>query len=173
MKLERRRQNLGPALLWSESLKNYEALLDELKRDLQPRGTIMRLLVEDYAKLTWEIARYERANVALLNSASPHALRNVLRPIFFGPAHLEKGDGPARDLAEEAIRSSQDATRALNLLGEVGLDETAVEAEALRLRLPDIGGIQRLIATQKLAVTRFFIKLHSTIKPSASGCSQA
>jgi hypothetical protein len=32
-------------------------------------------------------------------------------------------------------------------LGEVGLDETAVEAEALRLRLDDIEGIQRLRTT--------------------------
>src|ERR1700733_6349266 len=100
MKFERRRQNLAPALLWSESLKDYEALLDELKRDLQPRGIIMRLLVEDYAKRTWEIARYERAIVALLNTTSSHALRNVLRPIFFGPAHVEKGDDPAIQLAE-------------------------------------------------------------------------
>ena len=68
------------------------------------------MLVEDYTKLTWEISRYDRAIVALLNTASPHALRNVLRPIFFGPAKLEKGEQPALDLAEAAIRSSQDAT---------------------------------------------------------------
>src|ERR1700733_1407671 len=103
MKLERRRQNLGPALLWSESPEDYEALVEDLKRDLQPRGAIMRLLVEDYAKRTWEIARYDRAIVGLLNTASARALTSVLRPIFFGPEHLEKGDGPARDLAEEAI----------------------------------------------------------------------
>jgi hypothetical protein len=147
MKLKRRRQKLGPALLWSESPKDYEASLEELKRDLQPRSVIMRMFVEDYAKLTWEIARYDRAIVALLNAASPRALTNVLRPIFFGPAKLEKGDAPARDLAEEAIRFSDGADRALKLLNEVGLDETAVEAEALRLRSDDIEGIQRLRTT--------------------------
>ena len=144
MKLKRRRQNLSPALLWSESPKDYEALLEELKRDLQPRGAIMRMQVEDYAKLTWEIARYDRAIVGCLTTASAPALTNVLRPIFFGRTKLEKGDRPAHDLADEAIRFSDGATRALNLLNEVGLDETAVEAEALRLNSDVIEQFQRL-----------------------------
>jgi hypothetical protein len=73
-----------------------------------------------------------------------HELMECLRPIFLGPEHLEKGDKPARNLAEEAIRFSDGAARALDLMEEVGLDETAVEGEALRLRLPDIEGMERL-----------------------------
>ena len=71
---------------------------------------------------------------------------------------MEKGEKPARDLAEEAIRFSDGADRALKLLNEVGLDETAVEAEALRFRSDDIAGIQRLRTT---AETRRDMVLHN------------
>jgi hypothetical protein len=147
LNLQNRSFTFRPALLQSESAEEFAALLEELNQDIRPRDIIERMYVNDIATLTWDILRYRRAKAGMLNTVFMRAQVNVLRPLFFGGAHLEMSDKPARDLVDRSLYDPEAADRISNLLKEAKLDDSAAEAEALRLRLSEIEKIERLIAS--------------------------
>src|SRR5689334_14589991 len=67
-----------PPLLLTELEDEFNAMRTELKRDVKPQKTIERMYVDDIAHLVWEILRYRRLKVALLNSAYRTAMFELL-----------------------------------------------------------------------------------------------
>lgn len=147
MNLENRSFTFRPALLQTESAEEFAALLEELNQDIRPRDIIEGMYVNDIATLTWDILRYRRAKAGMLNTVLMRAQVDVLRPLFFGGAFLEKCDKRARDLVDQSLHDQEAADRISNLLKDAKLDDSAVEAQALRLRLSEIEKIERLIAS--------------------------
>jgi hypothetical protein len=142
-------RDFGPFLLRSESKEEYAKLHEELSQEIQPRGIIERRFVDDIAYLIWEIMRLRRMKTAIINNAYLSALENILSQILLPPTLL--GTLLAREgavqLAYDWSFLEETKERVSALLKEAGLDESAVEAEAFRLRLSDVEKIDRLLTS--------------------------
>jgi hypothetical protein len=55
----------GPALLRTESSREFAKLVEEVNNDFQPQDFVHRMYVNDFAKVTWSILRYQRAQAAI------------------------------------------------------------------------------------------------------------
>jgi hypothetical protein len=136
-----------PALLKNESAQEFEKLLKELNLDIQPQTFTEQIYVDDIANLTWEILRWRRVKAGIVGNAFRPALENALRSL---PRDVKDNAdiGIAVDRLARAWFSTQAAKDKVSAsLKEVGLDEWAVEVEALRSRLNEIEKIDRLIAS--------------------------
>jgi hypothetical protein len=136
-----------PALLKHESAQEFEKVLKELNLDIQPGNFTERMYVDDIANLTWDTLRYRRIKAGIVDNAFRHALENILRPFLRGPDGISMANLAAQGLASEWFFTQTAKDRVSALLKQAELDERAVEAEALRLRLSEIEKIDRLIAS--------------------------
>ena len=152
---------LLPALLKTESKADFARLLDALERDVEPTTFIESMYVHEIAGLIWDIIRYRRSKAGIVSNTFRTALENTLRLIL--PAGtpssitlLEKFSSKAKELSNEwfCLRETKDKVSAL--LKEAGLDIHAVEAEALRMALPDVEKIDRLLAAAEARRDRAF-----------------
>ena len=137
----------GPALLRTESSRDFAKLDEEVNNDLQPQDRVHRVYVDDFTTVTWTIWRYQRAHAAITDNALEAALTNVLRPLLLGSRHSAKADRAVRDMAHGwVINDPEIRKRVSALLKEAGLGEWSIEGEALRLTLPEIQELDGMIA---------------------------
>jgi hypothetical protein len=147
-----------PALLRTESKEDFEKLLAELNKDVQPASFVQRLYVHDIAHLTFEIIRHRLDKVNIVNNAFHRALAIVLKPILQRPKSRSLLDGtpliqeadPAAQLAYDYSVDEQSKDKVLGLLKKAGFDMRAVETEALTLSLDDVERVDRLIASAEV-----------------------
>ena len=66
-------------LLENESRSEYESLLDGLRDDLQPRGMLQTVLVENLAVTTWRMRRCVRAETAEIEKATQFGFRDSIQ----------------------------------------------------------------------------------------------
>jgi hypothetical protein len=116
-----------PQLLITESAENFAALNAALMEEIKPRGIIERIYVDDIAALVWEIRRLRRCKVATFKTA----LSDIVHRL------AESRTGTPNRGRHEAIFSDwfskpEARKEVLQLLAEFGLDEFAIEAEAMR-----------------------------------------
>src|SRR5262245_41836834 len=135
---------LEPPLLNSEPRSEFEQLRRELEQEINPRGIIEKQLVADLAYLMWEIARLRRAKAAILNTARRIALQRILDQLMNG---IDDFSGEHEDLAERWFTNEQAKAKVARILERHGLDESAIDAEVIRVRLPELEAYERLNAT--------------------------
>ena len=106
-------------------------------------------MVKEIAALMRKIGRYRRAKTNILNSAYRGALGNLLRGCREpGPFVLCIDDND--ELAHQWFGNDQNAKQAvLQKLAYFGLDEHAIEAEAMRIRAADLEKFDRLLASRE------------------------
>jgi hypothetical protein len=135
-----RRQGIEPALLpkppllITESSDEYDAIRDALAREIEPRGVIERLYVEDIAFIVWETLRIRRCTAVIINSAFRTALSQLLEQFLTEPGQVFDF-GPkeeAETLALGWFTNQEARKKILRLLNQFKLDESAIEAEAIR-----------------------------------------
>jgi hypothetical protein len=138
----------GTVVLRSESKVEFTKLLEELNQEIQPEGFIERMYVEEYANLIWETLRARRVKTGIINNAWQTALERVLDKILLPPAlyvpvrgRLAPGQFAHGWFVDEETRQCVSS-----LLEEAGLDWSAVETEAYRLRLSDLERLDRILA---------------------------
>jgi hypothetical protein len=137
----------SPVLI-TESAEEFLSLHDALKDELKPHGTVEEFMVEEMAALMWEIRRYRRTKTNILNSAYRSALGNLLRSVCREPGLAVFGE--EGELAHQWFGNDQNAKQVvLQKLAYFGLDEHAIEAEAMRSRAPDLEKFDRLLASRE------------------------
>jgi hypothetical protein len=160
-------------LLITESPDEFEMRRKELCEEVQPKGVIERNYVDDIAYLTWDILRFRRWKADIINTALVDALAGLLTHLQPRPdegeflelvqmeqllAHQRK----AKALAHAWFDDEKAQTKVANLLQKYGLDVTALEAEAFRLRAEDLERCERLQAAAEIRrdkALRFVSKL--------------
>jgi hypothetical protein len=150
-----RRESLALPLLRTEAATDLVRILDAVIEEVKPRGIISEMLVDDYAYFVWEICRLRRWKAAIIENAFYDALKAILWDILRSP--LTWGfefEGGEEDEAETADTLTQkwfidDAIKQqiLELLGNLNLDETAIEAEAMRRSSGDLEVLDRMLAS--------------------------
>ena len=128
--------------LVTESAAEFEKLRDELLQDIQPQGAIERRYAEDVAYLTWEVRRYRAAKAGIINAALVAALCGILNQVLPPMRPLTM----AGDLARGWFDDKEAKAEVMTLLQTYGLDESAIAAEAFRLRAEDIERCNRMEA---------------------------
>ena len=136
----------SPVLI-TESADEFLSLHDALKDEFKPHGTVEEFMVEEMAALMWEIRRYRRTKTNILNSAYRSALRNLLRSVCREPGLAVFGIDEKEELAHQWFGNDQNAKQlVLQKLAYFGLDEHAIEAEAIRIRAAELEKLDRLKA---------------------------
>jgi hypothetical protein len=128
-------------LLVTESTVEFDKLRDELLQDIQPQNAIERRYAEDVAYLTWEVRRYRAAKAGIINAALLEALRGILNQVVPQTRRLMVGN-----LARGWFDDKKAKAEVMTLLQTYGLDESAIAAEAFRLRAKDIESCNRMEA---------------------------
>jgi hypothetical protein len=135
-------------LLTTESSDDAEALHHSVARRFQPRDVIERKYVSDLASIMWEIDRLRRCKVAMLNTTFRDSLEQVLVQMLTMPGQ-DQSDvrADAQNLAYAWFTDRKAKKQILELLRRFGLDETAIEAEAIRGLFSQLEPIENMLTS--------------------------
>ena len=132
-------------LLITESKAEFDRIRDALDDEIKPRGIVEQIYVADIAYLCWEILRLRRSKAAIANSAFRTALKDLLTRVLYKPGELDRNK-----LARDWFSDPKVKKQIADLLREFDLDESAIEAEAIRKSADDLERIDRLMASAEM-----------------------
>ena len=126
-------------LLITESADEFDALRDAFEQEIKPRGIIEQMYVHDICAIIWEILRLRRCKVIIINSAFRSALQNLLKQLSRLPGQYEyQVEGEAEALAHSWFTDQEAKKQVSEILSRFDLDESAIEAEAIRRSSSDL-----------------------------------
>ena len=140
-------------LLITESRDEFDRIRNALDQEIKPRGIIEQMDVADIAELHWDILRLRRCKVAIINSELRPALASLLDRLSRKPGDPQEGDllysmsTEAENLAKQWFTDKAGKKQVSELLGQFQLDESAIEAEAIRRSAADLEKIDRMLAS--------------------------
>jgi len=136
-------------LLITESEDDFAALTSELKQEIEPRGVIEQMYVAYIAALVWEILRLRRCKVGIINTAFEEALSEIVYRLAgepeTGTPKCEWVDRVCLDWFSKPTARKE----VLGLLEKFRLDESAIEAEAIRSRFSELEMFDRMLTLQE------------------------
>jgi hypothetical protein len=134
-------------LLITESADEFDALRDAFEREIKPRGIIEQMYVHDISAIVWEILRLRRCKVIIINSAFRSALENLLVQLRQPGQQDFQARDPARELAHAWFTDKEAQKQVSETLSRFDLDESAIEAEAIRKSSSDLELLDRMLAS--------------------------
>jgi hypothetical protein len=133
-------------LLITESADEFDALSDAFEQEIKPRGIVEQMYVHDISSIVWEILRLRRCKVVIINSAFRSALQNLLKQLLREPGQYEyEVEDEAEALAQAWFTDQEAKKRVSELLSRVELDESAIEAEAIRRSSSDLELLDKML----------------------------
>src|SRR5262245_9308327 len=140
-------------LLITESAEEFDALRDAFEREIKPRGIIEQMYLHDICSIVWEILRLRRCKVAIINSAFRSALEDLLERILIEPGQHSL-DRRQRIRVQALTRlwfidkEAKEAKKEVSgILSEFDLDESAIEAEAIRRSSSHLELLDRMLTS--------------------------
>src|SRR5262245_2627414 len=135
-------------LLITESADEFDALRDAFEEEIKPRGIIEQMYMNDISSVVWEILRLRRCKVVIINSAFRSALQVLLEQLLRQPGQSEYDvEDEAQALAQAWFTDEAAKKRVSELLSRVELDESAIEAEAIRKSSSDLELLDRMLTS--------------------------
>jgi hypothetical protein len=135
-------------LLITESADEFDALRDAFEQEIKPRGIIEQMYVHDICAIVWEILRLRRCKVIIINSAFRSALQNLLKQLSRLPGQYEyQVEGEAEALAHSWFTDQEAKKQVSEILSRFDLDESAIEAEAIRRSSSDLELLDRMLTS--------------------------
>ena len=149
----------SPRLLTSESSEEFASLREQLNHAVKPRNIIEEMYLDDTIAITWEIRRTRHWIIDILNAARLPALQGLLEQLlcaedFEFPYLKDRG---AEELArgyfgaDETVKATVD-----ELLAKIELGESAIEAEAYRLRADEFERLDRMLTVAEVRREKLF-----------------
>ena len=135
-------------LLITESADEFEALRDAFEREIKPQGIIEQMYVDDHSSIVWDILRLRRCKVVIINSAFRNALEHLLVPLLKGPGQYDhEVQHKAQALAHAWFTDREAEKQVSQTLNRFDLDESAIEAEAIRRSFSDLELLDRMLTS--------------------------
>jgi hypothetical protein len=135
-------------LLITEAADEFDALRDAFEQEIKPRGIIEQMYVHDICAIVWEILRLRRCKVIIINSAFRSALQNLLKQLLRLPSQYEyQVEGEAEALAHSWFTDQEAKKQVSEILSRFDLDESAIEAEAIRRSSSDLELLDRMLTS--------------------------
>jgi hypothetical protein len=140
-------------LLQTENRDEFDALQKALRQEIKPKGFIEEMYVADIGHIAWEIVRLRRCKAGIINSALLPALKGILKqlsktppgPQLKLPGQISDADREIEELAFDWFGSSKAKLEVSRRLGAFGLDESAIEACAIRAVEDDLDWLENLL----------------------------
>jgi hypothetical protein len=139
---------LPSPLLATESKDDFDRIRDAFNDEIKPRGIVEQMYTADIIYLTWEILRFRRCKDVVISSGIRAALEKLLPEILRGPDEepYERED-EGRELAYGWFSNKHIKRQIVERLHQFHLDESAVEALAIRDSVGEIEQLDRLLAS--------------------------
>jgi hypothetical protein len=135
-------------LLITESADEFDALRDAFEREIKPRGVIEQMYVHDICSIVWEILRLRRCKAIIINAGFCSALEDLLVQLLRRPGQYKHGvENGARALAQAWFTDQEAKKQVSQLLSLHKLDESAIEAEAIRKSSSDFELLERMLTS--------------------------
>ena len=135
-------------LLITEAADEFDALRDAFEQEIKPRGIIEHMYVHDISSIVWEILRLRRCKVVIINSAFRSALQDLLKQVLRQPGQYEHHvEGEAQILAQSWFTDQESKKEVSELLSRFELDESAIEAEAIRKSSSELELLERMLTS--------------------------
>src|SRR5215831_3972386 len=135
-------------LLITESAEEFDALRDAFEQEIKPRGIIEQMYVHDISAIVWEILRLRRCKVVIINSALRSALQSLLKQLLRQPGQYEyEVEDEAQTLAQSWFSNQEAKKQVSEILNRFDLDESAIEAEAIRESSADLELLDRILTS--------------------------
>ena len=135
-------------LLITESADEFDALRDAFEQEIKPRGIIEQMYVHDVSSIVWEILRLRRCKVVIINSAFRSALENLLKQLLRRPGQYEyQVENEAQPVAHAWFTDQEAKKQVSEILSRFDLDESAIEAEAIRKSSADLELLDRMLTS--------------------------
>lgn len=135
-------------LLITESADEFDALRDAFEREIKPQGIIEQMYVHDINSIVWEILRLRRCKVVIINSAFRSALHNLLKQLLRQPGQSEYEVKDEAEALTQAWFTDQEAKKQVSeILSRFDLNESAIEAEAIRGSSSDLELLDRMLTS--------------------------
>ena len=133
---------LSRSLLITESKDEFEQLSSMMLQEIEPRGGIEMVYVAEIIDTTWQTIRYQRSRTAMLNVEYRNAVRNLL------DHELEVVDSERADaLAQQWFTTKKAREEVGELLIRFNLDESAIEAEAIKSLGAELERLDRMLTS--------------------------
>jgi hypothetical protein len=135
-------------LLITESAEEFDALRDAFEQEIKPRGIIEQMYVHDICSIVWEILRLRRCKVVIINSAFRSALQHLLMQLLKGPGEYDyEVENQAQTLAQSWFTDQEAKKQVSETLSRFDLDESVIEAEAIRRSSSDLELLDRMLTS--------------------------
>jgi hypothetical protein len=135
-------------LLITEAADEFDALRDAFEQEIKPRGIIEHMYVHDISSIVWEILRLRRCKVVIINSAFRSALQGLLKQVLRQPGQYEhQVEDEAQILAQSWFTDQEAKKQVSEILSGFDLDESAIEAEAIRRSSSDLEVLDRMLTS--------------------------
>src|SRR5215831_13117268 len=135
-------------LLITESADEFDALRDAFEQEIKPRGIIEQMYVHDICAIVWEILRLRRCKAVIINSAFRSALQDLLKQLLRQPGQSGyEVEDEAQALAQAWFTDQEAKKQVSELLSQFELDESAIEAEAIRRSSSDLELLDRMLTS--------------------------
>ena len=106
------------------------------------------MYVHDFCSIVWEILRLGRCKVVIINSAFRSALQHLLMQLLKGPGEYDyEVENQAQALAHAWFTDREAEKQVSQTLNRFDLDESAIEAEAIRRLSSDLELLDRMLAS--------------------------
>jgi hypothetical protein len=150
----------SPVLI-TERKEEFDELHAALTQELAPRGIVEKWFVADIANLVWEMRRLRRSKRAILDMASQHAVQQILRRPEVGSADRNFVlEASYFWLSHAGLRED-----IIEHLGASGLDESAIDAETMRMAASDLEMLDKMVASLEMRFRRRSAQLRITARP--------
>jgi hypothetical protein len=135
-------------LLITESADEFDAVRDAFEREIQPRGIVEHMYVDDISYMVWEILRLRRCKALIVNAAFRRALDHLVAQLLRQPGEYEhEVRREAEALAQAWFTDKAAKKQVSELLSRFELDELAIEAEAMRASSSDLVLLDRMLTS--------------------------
>ena len=135
-------------LLITEAADEFDALRDAFEQEIKPRGIIEHMYVHDISSIVWEILRLRRCKVVIINLALRSALQSLLKQLLRQPGQYEyEVEDEAQTLAQSWFTDQEAKKQVSEILSRFDLDESAIEAEAIRRSSSDLEVLDRMLTS--------------------------
>src|SRR5215469_16460387 len=106
------------------------------------------MYVHDISAIVWEILRLRRCKVVVINSAFRSALQDLLTQLLKEPGQYDhEVERKAQALAQSWFTDQEAKKQVSEILSRFDLDESAIEAEAIRRSSADLELLDRMLTS--------------------------
>ena len=132
-----------PLLLPGEDASQYSAFAEKIRDYIGPIDVIEEIQLVDYVALEWEIVRLRRAKANLIRSSTHAGLSELLKPFLQWTERTNLAEGWAK-------RDHAAVKEVRQLLAKAGLDEGAIVAQTMAVKLRELEIMENAIAKAEM-----------------------